>query len=74
MPDDNIIDMRDFTPEDHERVKENLLKSSYLCPKCKSLHLTSEDVAGRVCCSSPGKFYCEGILYKVKDLDEIYEN
>ena len=49
-----------------EQLEEALLKSVFLCPKCGSQHSKGgEDLSGQVCCSLPGKYYCDGILRKI---------
>jgi hypothetical protein len=57
--------------------EEKLIATSYICPKCGSLHMHSTNLEGNVCLPQPlkGKEPCDGILRRLTsaDINEWYD-
>ncbi len=60
-----------MTPE--EEHEEKFLAVSYICSKCKSLHMHDTNLEGKVCFPYEGKYHCDGILRKMtsEDIDNM---
>ena len=70
----DILDISKMTPEQQQKEIEDFLAKSYVCDKCRSLHMSSkENLDGKVCYPLMGKHHCDGILRKAKTVDDVFE-
>ncbi len=68
----DMLDISKMTPEQQKKEEADFLSKAYICDKCKSLHMTSENIDGKVCFPPMGDHHCDGILRKAKDLDDVF--
>jgi len=52
-----------------EDLEADFLKSAYICKKCQSLHMSSDNLEGKTC-----SIECDGFLKKVDSAEEFIKS
>jgi len=68
----DILDISKMTDEQKKQQEEDFLAKSYICDKCRNLHMSSENLDGNVCFPPMGDHHCDGILRKARSLDDVF--
>lgn len=65
----DTLDISKMTAEELQAEEEKFLAHSYICPKCKSIHMHNTNLEGKVCFPHEGDHYCDGVLRRMTSAD-----